>query len=80
MTPMRRGACAPTNLPGRSAEGAATLLSVDGRSASDLRTAVTSKGGTTQAATEAFDARDVMEAIERGVVAARDRGRDLAEG
>jgi len=60
--------------------GAATLLSVDGRSASDLRTAVTSKGGTTQAATEAFDARDVMEAIERGVVAARDRGRDLAEG
>jgi pyrroline-5-carboxylate reductase len=60
--------------------GAATLLSVDGRPAYDLRKAVTSRGGTTQAATEMLDVRAVMGAIRDAVVAARDRARELAEG
>lgn len=57
--------------------GAAELLRTDGASASDLRTRVTSKKGTTQAATDTFDQLNVMESIARGVVAARDRGIEL---
>ena len=60
--------------------GAAELLRQDPASASELRTRVTSKKGTTQAATDSFDASGVMEAIARGVVAARDRGRELGRG
>jgi len=57
--------------------GAAALLSNDGRSAAALRAAVTSRGGTTQAAIAVLDGRDVAGAIQAAVVAARDRGREL---
>jgi len=46
-------------------------------SAADLRAAVTSKGGTTQAATEALDEAGVMEGVVEAIRAARDRGRAL---
>lgn len=57
--------------------GAAELLKADGSPASELRARVTSKKGTTQAATDTFDKLGVMDAIVRGIVAARDRGIEL---
>lgn len=45
-----------------------------------LRAAVTSKGGTTHAACTTLDALGVMEAFARAIEAARDRGRELAQG
>lgn len=45
-----------------------------------LRAAVTSKNGTTYAATTRLDELGVMEAIITAVRAARDRGRELAQG
>ncbi len=57
--------------------GAGALLRGDARSAAELRGAVTSRGGTTQAAIAVLDGRDVAGAIESAVVAARDRGREL---
>src|SRR5690606_30719943 len=59
--------------------GAAGLLDADrGRPASELRALVTSRGGTTAAATQRLDDAGVAEAFERAIVAARDRGRELA--
>lgn len=60
--------------------GSARLLEEDGRSAADLRRAVTSPKGTTQAGTEKLDAEGVMDAVARAVAAARDRGAELARG
>jgi len=57
--------------------GAAELLKSDGSPASELRSRVTSKNGTTQAATDTFDKLGVMDAIVKGIVAARDRGIEL---
>ncbi len=57
--------------------GAAELLRSDGAQAAELRQRVTSKKGTTQAATDTFDQLGVMDAIVRGIVAARDRGVEL---
>lgn len=57
--------------------GAAGLLASDHRSASKLREAVTSKGGTTAAALAIMGERDVPKAIVDAVIAARDRGREL---
>ena len=57
--------------------GAASLLCEDDRSASKLREAVTSKGGTTSAALSLMQDRGVVDAIADGVVAARDRSREL---
>ncbi len=57
--------------------GAGELLAQSDESPEDLRKAVTSKGGTTFAATESLDGSGVMEAIERAIIAARDRGREL---
>jgi pyrroline-5-carboxylate reductase len=45
-----------------------------------LRAAVTSKGGTTEAALRVFEARGVKEAIVDALVAARDRGVELGAG
>lgn len=59
--------------------GAAELLRTDGSPAAELRARVTSKRGTTQAATDTFDGLDVMDAIARGIAAARDRGRELGQ-
>ena len=57
--------------------GAAELLKRDGSSANELRARVTSKKGTTQAATDSFDASGVADSIVRGIIAARDRGIEL---
>ncbi len=57
--------------------GAAELLKQDGGSAAELRARVTSKKGTTQAATDSFDSSGVADAIVRGMLAARDRGVEL---
>jgi pyrroline-5-carboxylate reductase len=59
--------------------GSAALLDADReRSAKELRALVTSKGGTTAAATGSLDESRVMDAFVRAIVAARDRGRELA--
>jgi pyrroline-5-carboxylate reductase len=60
--------------------GAAALLDATDQPPATLRAAVTSKGGTTAAALSVLDAAEVMEAFARAVRAARDRGRELAEG
>ena len=44
-----------------------------------LRERVTSKGGTTEAALKSFDADHLREAVERGVRAAAERGRELGD-
>lgn len=58
--------------------GAAALLLQDQRSAKELKEAVTSKGGTTAAALDVLDKRNVLEAMQEAVVAARNRGRELS--
>lgn len=61
--------------------GAAGLLEASPETEpSELRAMVTSKGGTTAAATAVLDARGVVEAVRDAIVAARDRGRELAGG
>ena len=60
--------------------GSARLLEEDGRSAAELRKAVTSPNGTTQAGTETLDAEGVMGAVTMAIEAARDRGAELAKG
>lgn len=59
--------------------GAATLNAQSIQSPEQLRAAVTSKGGTTAAATQALDDADVLNVIVKAIEAARDRGRELAE-
>lgn len=58
--------------------GSATLLahSTD-QTPAELRAAVTSKGGTTEAACRSLDDAHVMDAFVRALTAARDRGREL---
>lgn len=61
--------------------GAGTLLRQPGAAApAELRAAVTSRGGTTQAAVSVLEERAVMRAVIDAVVRARDRGRELAAG
>lgn len=57
--------------------GASALLAASPDSASDLRAAVTSKGGTTEAALKVLSAQRVPDAVVKAVLAARDRGREL---
>lgn len=59
--------------------GSSALLSHAQESAFELRAQVTSKGGMTEAATATFDSKGVMDAITQGILAARDRGRELAK-
>lgn len=59
--------------------GAARLAEQSQESISTLRERVTSKGGTTEAALLSFAASGVAAAIERGIVAADTRGRELGE-
>jgi len=59
--------------------GAARLAESSTDPIGTLRERVTSKGGTTEAALKSFDADCLREAIERGVRAAADRGRELGE-
>ncbi len=58
--------------------GAGLLLEGAEESAADLRRAVTSKGGTTEAALSVLDRDGVGQSIVRAIVAARDRGVELA--
>ncbi len=57
--------------------GAAELLIRDGRTASELKTDVTSKGGTTAAALDVMQSAGIKEVIATAIVAARNRGREL---
>jgi pyrroline-5-carboxylate reductase len=59
--------------------GAARLAATSDEPVDDLRMRVTSKGGTTAAAIEAFNTEGVDAAIAKGVTAAAARGRELCE-
>ncbi len=61
-------------------EGAAGLLRRDGRDPADLRSAVTSRGGTTEAATGVWIERGVPEAIVESILAAARRASELGRG
>jgi pyrroline-5-carboxylate reductase len=58
-------------------EGAAKLMAQSNEEPDALRRKVTSPGGTTEAALNAFDALGLPKVISEGVKAARDRGREL---
>ncbi|CAG0949551.1 pyrroline-5-carboxylate reductase [Phycisphaerales bacterium] len=60
--------------------GAAALLAESFVDPAGLRDAVTSKGGTTAAAMSVLHDAGVMQAWVRAIVAARDRGREIAAG
>lgn len=57
--------------------GAAELLRSSGDDPAMLRARVTSKGGTTVAATNVFDDAGLADIVIRAITAARDRGREL---
>lgn len=57
--------------------GAAALLEADDRGPAELRAAVTSRGGTTEAATSVWSQRGVPEAIVDAVLAAASRAAEL---
>ena len=60
-------------------KGSALLLEQSGEPPSDLRAKVTSKGGTTDAATSEFDVQGVKEGIKAGIQKAFDRSKELGE-
>lgn len=60
--------------------GAGALLDADPRAAGELRRAVTSKGGTTAAALDAFERGGLRDLVTDALTAARDRGRELGKG
>lgn len=59
--------------------GAAKLAAASGEAISQLREKVTSKGGTTAAALESFEADGIAAAIHRGALAAEARGKALCD-
>lgn len=60
--------------------GAGQLLCTDRDTPPEvLRAAVTSKGGTTAAAVAVLDQAGVLQAFRQAIIAARDRGRELAQ-
>lgn len=59
--------------------GAAMLLAESGEKAEDLRTAVTSPGGTTAAALQVLEDADFSKLIDRAVAAAKARSIELAK-
>lgn len=62
----------------KTVSGAGQLLASSDVSAADLRTAVTSPGGTTEAALRVLMSKEGLgQAIKRAVLAARDRSREL---
>jgi len=60
--------------------GSARLLDESGQSATELRAAVTSPGGTTAAGIRALEAGAVRSAVLEAVTAATERSRDLGQG
>ena len=65
-------------LADRTCSGAGAMLRTTGLDASELRKRVTSPGGTTQAALEAFNNGGFSELVFAAAEAARNRGRQLA--
>ena len=59
--------------------GSAAMLDADPRDASVMREAVTSKGGTTEAALRVLAEESWTAAMERAIIAGRDRARALAK-
>jgi len=59
--------------------GAGNLLADSAEAPEKLRAAVTSKGGTTEAACKKLDEAGVMPAIVEAIRAARDRGREIGK-
>lgn len=59
--------------------GSAALLAQSFDDPAALRAAVTSKGGTTAAATQVLDQANVIETFRRAIAAARDRGAELSK-
>ncbi len=57
--------------------GAAAMLRANGKAASELRAAVTSKGGTTEAAIREMAKQGLEQVIKSGVQAAYDRGKEI---
>ena len=53
-------------------------METDGRSAAALRRAVTSPGGTTEAAFDVFEAGRFAALLDEAVAAATERGRELS--
>jgi pyrroline-5-carboxylate reductase len=62
-----------------TAEGSAALAAVSGESMEDMIAHVRSPGGTTAAAFDVFDAREVRDIFAAAFAAARDRAVELAE-
>jgi len=65
-------------LASQTALGAGKMLVESGRNASDLRTQVTSPGGTTQAALDEMYEGGLPDAVRKGVAAASKRSKELA--
>jgi len=59
--------------------GAATMARDDERTAAELRTAVTSRGGTTAAALNSFEQAGFQEMVAAAMQAAKDRSEELAK-
>lgn len=59
--------------------GASSMLRADPRTPQAMRTAVTSKGGTTAAATKVLDDAHVIDTFITALTAARNRGQELAK-
>jgi pyrroline-5-carboxylate reductase len=59
--------------------GAAALMAQSERTPGQLREAVTSKGGTTEAATNVLDSVAVFESFRKAMRAARDRGAAMSQ-
>lgn len=67
-------------LVGGTIDGAAALLGPDDRDPAELRAAVTSRGGTTEAATRVWNERGVPESIVASILAAAARASELGRG
>jgi pyrroline-5-carboxylate reductase len=70
---------AATALTRQTLLGAARMLDESGESAATLRERVTSPGGTTQAALEAFDAGGFRQLVARALAAAQQRGAAMSQ-
>jgi pyrroline-5-carboxylate reductase len=66
-------------LVGATLLGSAHMLAKSADSAEDLRRKVTSKGGTTQAATDVFIKKDIVGMFEAALKAARNRAKELSK-
>lgn len=71
------GAAIARRIVDQTVVGSAALLDDSADDAATLRAKVTSKNGTTHAATTTLDERRVMEAFVAALTAARDRGEEL---